>query len=135
MTTTAIRVYITGSRDGWSRLTEVEVYSGDPTAPPPPQTPLIGFPSDNWWNLDISSAPVDPNSAAYIAFINNGSPRRLHPDFGGIYGLPYIVADDSTPKAAVQFGYASESDGVDHTTNQSFPFYPIPRRLSPNTSW
>ena len=39
VTTTAIRVYITGSSDGWSRLTEVEVYSGDPTAPPPPPPP------------------------------------------------------------------------------------------------
>ena len=55
------------------------------------------FPADNWWNLDIRSAPVDANSAAYIAFINNGGTRRLHPDFGGtestgsvpIYGMPY----------------------------------------------
>ena len=45
--------------------------------------PLPLFPRDNWWNLDISTAPVDPNSANYIAFINNGSTRRLHPDFGG----------------------------------------------------
>src|SRR5262249_8251421 len=41
------------------------------------------FPATNWWNLDISSAPVDTNSASYIAFINNGGTRRLHPDFGG----------------------------------------------------
>ncbi len=128
VTTSAIRVYITGSLDGASRLTEVEVYSGDATTTPPPSpsTSLIGFPSDNWWNLDISNAPVDPNSAAYISFVNNGLARRLHPDFGGPYGMPYLIVDDTTPKVAVQFGYASESDGVDHTTNQSFPFYPIP---------
>ena len=41
------------------------------------------FPADNWWNLDIRQAPVDANSAAYIAFINNGGTRRLHPYFGG----------------------------------------------------
>jgi len=41
------------------------------------------FPSDNWWNLDISSWPVDANSASYISFIHNRSTRRLHPDFGG----------------------------------------------------
>ena len=27
------------------------------------------FPRDNWWNLDISAAPVDPASASYISFI------------------------------------------------------------------
>ena len=57
------------------------------------------FPADNWWNLDISSWPVDTNSTSFISFINNGSTRRLHPDFGGndtsttngIYGMPYAV--------------------------------------------
>src|SRR5262245_47816227 len=43
--------------------------------------PLPLFPADNWWNLDISSAPVDPASASYIAFI--GPTRGMHPDFGG----------------------------------------------------
>ena len=33
--------------------------------------PLPLFPADNWWNLDISSWPVDPNSASFISFINN----------------------------------------------------------------
>src|SRR5919197_60087 len=45
--------------------------------------PLPLFPADNWWNLDTSNWPVDPNSASYISFINNGGTRRLHPDFGG----------------------------------------------------
>src|SRR5262245_52763363 len=27
------------------------------------------FPADNWWNQDISTAPVDPQSDAYITFI------------------------------------------------------------------
>src|SRR6266508_6688432 len=60
--------------------------------------PLPLFPADNWWNLDISSWPVDGNSASYVDFINNGGTRRLHPDFGGnagsgfsIYGTPYAV--------------------------------------------
>src|SRR5919109_1504633 len=44
--------------------------------------PLPLFPADNWWNLDISAWPVDPNSASYISFINNGGTRHLHPDFG-----------------------------------------------------
>src|SRR5438477_9255609 len=68
-------------------------------ATPPAPLPLL--PSDNWWNADISSAPIDANSASYIAFINNGGTRRLHPDFGGeastgsvdIYGMPYAIVD------------------------------------------
>ena len=27
------------------------------------------FPSDNWWNQEISGAPVDPQSNAYLDFI------------------------------------------------------------------
>ena len=61
--------------------------------------PLPLFPADNWWNLDISNWPVDPNSASYINFINNGGTRKLHPDFGGnsgtgygIYGMPYACS-------------------------------------------
>src|SRR5262245_56503639 len=76
----------------------------------PLPTPLPLFPSTNWWNLDISAAPVDPNSASYIAFINNGGTRRLHPDFGGdastgsvsIYGFPYVVVDGTQAKKTVQ---------------------------------
>lgn len=98
----------------------------------PLPTPPPLFPSGNWWNLDISTAPVDPASAGYIGFI--GTTRRLHPDFGGdvspgsvdIYGFPYVVVDSTVPKETVQFQYANESDGVDHTTQTSVPFYPIP---------
>jgi hypothetical protein len=136
ITTTAVRIFITAALGGASRLAEIEVYSADvpPPPPPAPSGSLIGFPPDNWWNLDITNAPVDPKSASYIAFINNGGIKRLHPDFGGyaepgsitIYGLPYLVVDSSIPKKAVQFYYSSESDGVNHATNQSFPFYPIP---------
>ena len=63
------------------------------TPAPPPATPVstvvqlnddLGgrrlFPSDNWWNQDVSSAPVDPQSDALINFI--GRTRALHPDFG-----------------------------------------------------
>lgn len=56
---------------------------------------FIPFPADNLWNQDISSAPVDPNSAAIVNFIGTGI--GLHPDFGsGLYngsniGIPYLV--------------------------------------------
>ena len=130
ITTTRIRIFVTRSTNALSRIAEVEAYQTGTSAP---STALIGFPPDNWWNLDISTAPVDPKSAAFISFINNGSVRRLHPDFGGnsptfpgIYGMPYVVVDSTVPKKAVQFHYSTQSDGVNHQTNVSFPFYPIP---------
>ncbi len=105
----------------------------------PPPLPL--FPGDNWWNLDISTAPVDPQSAAFIAFV--GATRQMHPDFGGdlspgsqeIYGFPYAVVDGTLTKRAVQFQYADESDGVNHTTGASVPFYPIPDEAITQAHW
>ncbi len=109
---------------------------------PLPQ-PLPLFPRNNWWNLDISNWPVDPNSASYIAFVNNGANRRLHPDFGGnaggnaIYGLPYAVVTNVTNAdlKAVEFDYWDESDGVNLQTAISFPFYPIPPEAITQPRW
>jgi hypothetical protein len=100
--------------------------------------PLPLFPPDNWWNVDISGAPVDPGSADFISFINNGAPRPLHPDFGGevspgsaeIYGMPYAVVDGTQPKLTVDFVlYPDESDGV------GVPFYPIPAEAITGPHW
>lgn len=106
-------------------------------------TPFPLFPASNWWNLDVSTAPVDARSAAFIAFINNGGTRRLHPDFGGevspgsveTYGMPVVTVDGTQPKRAVQFLYADESDGVDHATGQSVAFYPIPDEAISQPHW
>lgn len=74
------------------------------------------FPADNAWNRDVSADPVDPNSAAIIAFIGTGT--GLHPDFGaGLYngapiGIPYsVVSSAAQAKVPVAFtAYGSESD-------------------------
>ena len=68
------------------------------------------FPSDNWWNQDISNAPVDPQSDAYIDSI--GRTRTSHPDFGPPpYGIPYIGVSGSEARRPVTFvEYGSESD-------------------------
>jgi hypothetical protein len=103
--------------------------------------PLPIFPRDNWWNLDISKLPVDPASANYINFI--GPAKTLHPDFGGdvapgsaqVYGFPYAVVDSTVTPRTVQFQYADESDGVDHATNRSIPFYPIPDEAITQVHW
>ena len=112
-----------------------------PAAAPALGAPVRGsaplLPADNWWNLDVRSAPVDPNSASYIGFINNGGTRRLHPDFGGeaspgsvaIYGMPYAVVDAAQAKSVVTFQYASESDGVGQA------FYPIPTQSITQPHW
>jgi len=103
--------------------------------------PLPLFPTDNWWNLDVSAAPVDTNSSNFISFI--GTSRSAHPDFGGeaspgsvdIYGFPYVVVDGSTPRQTVQFNYSDESDGVNHSTDTSYAFYPIPAQATTTPHW
>src|SRR5580658_2738713 len=76
---------------------------------------FIPFPSDNLWNTNIFSMPVDPNSANIINFIGAASP--VHPDFGaGLYdgqsiGIPYQIEADTQPLVNVKLGiYGSESD-------------------------
>ncbi len=105
--------------------------------------PLPLFPADNWWNTEVTTAPVDARSATFVSFINNGGSRRLHPDFGGdvapgsidTYGFPYVVVDGTQPKVSVSFLYGSESDGVDHATGRSYAFYPIPMEAATQTHW
>ena len=52
---------------------------------------MSDFPANNPLNQDISHAPVDPNSAKYIASLGAGG--FLHPDFGTNpgYGIPYTI--------------------------------------------
>jgi len=68
------------------------------------------LPSDNWWNQDVSSAPIDPQSDAYIDFI--GRTRQSHPDFGPPpYGIPYVGVGGTQTRVPVTFvSYGSESD-------------------------
>ena len=92
-----------------------------PTEPTPTPTPVPNgvspqiagcsiFPADNPWNQDISKLPVDRNSANYINSI--GTSGHLHPDFGSPaeYGIPFEIADSSTPKVQVNTDYSEESD-------------------------
>src|SRR6266849_943840 len=76
---------------------------------------FVPFPADSLWNADISSEPVDPNSAAVINFIGPGI--SMHADFGaGQYlgstiGIPYLVVGGQQPPVAINFtAYGSESD-------------------------
>ena len=80
--------------------------------------PSIGgcpvYPANNIWNTDVSTLPVAPNSANFIASI--GASGHLHPDFGsGTYngepiGIPYVVVPANQPTVPVSFQYSDESD-------------------------
>ena len=69
--------------------------------------PLPLFPSDNWWNVDVSRAPLDPASESFLSFI--GRSRGLHPDFGGdvlgsspeVYGMIYVTVPGNEPLETV----------------------------------
>jgi len=100
--------------------------------------PLPLFPPANWWNTDISAAPVDPRSSAFIADI--GATRGMHPDFGGdsgdpsapIYGMPYVVVTGSQPLQPVTFDYDDESDVA---APGRPPGYPIPEEAKTQQKW
>jgi hypothetical protein len=97
------------------------------------------FPSDNWWNLDVTDAPVDDQSQELIDWISGRTPenpdarRRLHPDFGPPpYGIPYIGVSGTQPLVPVHFApYGNESDPG--APGQP-PGYPIPEeaKTEPN---
>jgi hypothetical protein len=96
------------------------------------------FPVTNWWNIDISTAPVASQSAAMINWIsgrtngNTTNTRIMHPDFGPPpYGIPYVVVDGTQPRVPVTFvEYGNESDsGINGLAG-----YPVPveARTQPN---
>ncbi len=95
--------------------------------------PLTGrqvFPVSNWWNQDITTAPVDSRSAQLISWISGRTPsnpaavRTLHPDFGPPpYGIPYVVVAGDQARVPVTFvAYPGESDAG----APGLPGYPIP---------
>ena len=75
------------------------------------------FPSNNYWNADISDLPKHRRSDAWMRHM---SPRSsLHPDFGKAYGeqpvpygIPITVVSGQHRKVHVDFRYARESDQV-----------------------
>jgi len=80
---------------------------------------------DNWWNLQVEDAPVDPNSDDIIATIQSyeGSEGRMHPDFTPGYGIPYCVVGSETPLVDVELRNTGESDKGDP---DGLAGYPIP---------
>jgi len=87
--------------------------AGGDAGTPGPGTTVAGcpvFPADNAWNRDISQAPVDPRSDAYIRSI--GLDGHLHPDFASkTYGIPFKVVARTQKRVPIHFtDYGDESD-------------------------
>jgi hypothetical protein len=91
---------------GSSRATSVATRTVSGAPPREYSCPI--FPASNPLNRDISRAPVDPNSARYIAAI--GLAGHLHPDFGTnpSYGIPYVVVGARQPKVPIRFSEFGE---------------------------
>ena len=118
----------------------------EPTVPPPPPPPgevplglladltalgTLYEPADNWWNLDVTGAPLDPNSDEIIATIQGyeSSVPGLHPDFTPNFGIPYAVVGNETPLVPVELRNRGESDAG----APGFPAgYPIPAEAITN---
>jgi hypothetical protein len=77
------------------------------------------FPKNNIWNTRIDDLPVHPSSAQYIA--SNGVDRSLHPDFGNIGGLPYIVVPQDQKMVPITF-----IEGVGNSDPGPYPIPPNP---------
>lgn len=84
--------------------------------PDPPATlspRAASLPTEAAWNQDVSKAPRDPRSNAYIAYINSHGGDSLHPDFGSprAYGFPYSVVGAGQPEMPIHYtAYGDESD-------------------------
>ena len=83
--------------------------------PGAPNCPVL--PPGNVWNAPVDGLPRQADSARLIQSI--GLTEALHPDFSdqGHYGIPINIVRRTTPRRAVSFDYADESDRVR---------YPIP---------
>jgi hypothetical protein len=82
-----------------------------PPASLSPRAPSL--PTEAAWNQDISRAPRDPRSAAYIAYIDSHGGDHLHPDFSSprAYGFPYAVVGAGQRQLPIHYtAYGDESD-------------------------
>jgi hypothetical protein len=81
-----------------------------PRSTAPPGAPSAA--DESAWNQDVSAAPLDPDSAGYIAYIDAHGGDYLHPDFGSprAYGFPYAVVGRRQKRTKVKFtAYGDES--------------------------
>jgi hypothetical protein len=91
-------------------LGDCQVFPDPPAATSPTAASLA---TQAAWNQDVSQAPRDPRSDAYIAYIDGQGGNFLHPDFGSprAYGIPYAVVGAGQRRLPVHYtAYGDESD-------------------------
>ncbi|MEA2564141.1 MAG: hypothetical protein QOH06_5645 [Acidobacteriota bacterium] len=102
--------------------------------------PLPIHPPDHWWNVDVSTAPVDTNSTSFINFI--GANVGLHPDFGGdsqedpppaIYGMVYMTVPGTQPLEVVT--WTTDWNESDNGAPGRPIGYPIPVEARTGVKW
>ncbi|MGB8860526.1 MAG: hypothetical protein WCC60_14800 [Ilumatobacteraceae bacterium] len=104
------------------RIEAIASVSGPATATQPavrvkPPGPTLGgcpmYPGDNAWNTRIRDAPLLPNSAQMIGYIQAHGGDNLHPDFGEnpAYGIPYVVVPQNQQLVPITYdAYGDESE-------------------------
>ena len=98
-----------------------------PPAGTPRSLPKRLFPADNWWNLKVVDAPLDPKSAGFIESIKLGGNPTLRYDWGNNYGLPFVTVSGNYPKVRFQScSYWGETDQI---------AYPIPIPALTEPGW
>jgi muconolactone delta-isomerase len=82
------------------------------------------FPPDNWWNRDVSTLPLHPDSAKMIASIGADKPLQYNLDMGFV-----IVPPDQKRVEVKILDYASESDPGPFPVPESAPIenWPLTR--------
>jgi hypothetical protein len=106
-----VGLWLCASMAVWTVVTaaDASVRAHRATAPAEFGCPIL--PAEDPLNQEIAGAPVNPNSANYVASI--GLSAHLHPDFGTnpSYGIPYTVVSGKQAKVPIKFTkYRSESD-------------------------
>jgi hypothetical protein len=67
------------------------------------------FPAENAWNQRVDKLDRNPLSDTWVGSM--GPSRWLHPDFGGPYGIPFLVVPATQAKVPITFtAYGAESD-------------------------
>ncbi len=90
------------------------------------------FPASNWWNLDISSAPVDPGSATYLTGYGANHCRASFGPVSAGVGYTYAGVPGSQALEQPDFEFDAESD---HGAAGRPLGYPIPVQARTQPNW
>ena len=105
----------TATRTRTPTPTRTATFTPAVTATSTPGGPCPIFPADNIWNRNISTMPLHPMSAQYMASIGLGA--NVHADFGsglwegGPIGIPFVNVPGTQPFVPIHYtAYGNESD-------------------------